>query len=115
MEASDKKQFTSIKTQIEKIVDDKVDEIFKDYNYDGQNAQEKSNQVAEAIVKEAQQLASKNFKLQAIAMVLNKETSGFHLSASCYWDSTQDGNINKKFDKFETFYVIITLFGISRA
>jgi hypothetical protein len=82
--------------------------------YDGATAQEHSNKVAEAIVKEAQQHAAKNFKLQAIAMVLNKETSGFHLSASCYWDSAQDGNINKKFDDFETFYVIITLFGISR-
>ena len=66
------------------------------------------------MVKHSQEYAGKNFKLQAIAMVLNKETSGFHLSASCYWDKEQDGNINKKYDQFETFYVIVTLFGISR-
>lgn len=48
-------------------------------------------------------------------MVLNKETSGFHLSASCYWDAGSDGNINKKFDNFKTFYVIVTMFGISRS
>lgn len=89
--------------------------MFKDYQYDGSTAQERSNKVAEEIVKASQDLAGKNFKLQAIAMVLNKETSGFHLSASCYWDANSDGNINKKIDKFSTFYVIITLFGISRS
>eukprot|EP00347_Sterkiella_histriomuscorum_P015788 403355678 len=108
------KQFQAIKPTIESIVDQKVKEIFEGYVYDGATGQEYSNRVAEAIVKEAQQHANKNFKLQAIAMVLNKETTGFHLSASCYWDSTQDGNINKKFDNYDTFYVIITLFGISR-
>lgn len=113
-QANISKQFSSIKPIIEGIVDRKVAEVFKDYVYDGSTAQEKSNAVAEAIVKDAQVEANKNFKLQAIAMVLNKETSGFHLSASCYWDSNQDGNINKKYDNFETFYVIITLFGISR-
>lgn len=86
--SEDKKAFTSIKGLIESIVDSKVTEVFRDYVYDGSTAQEKSNTVAEAIVKEAQTHANKNFKLQAIAMVLNKETSGFHLSASCYWDST---------------------------
>lgn len=54
--------------------------------------------MAEKIVQKAQDLAGKNFKLQCMAMVLNKETSGFHLSASCYWDANSDGNINKKFD-----------------
>ena len=46
-------------------------------------------------------------------MILNKETSGFHMSASCYWDANNDGNINIKKD-FATFYVIVTFFGISR-
>ncbi len=70
--------------------------------------------MAEAIVQDAAQYAGKNFKLQAIAMILNKETSGFHLRASCFWDANSDGNINIKIDDYPTFFVIITLFGISR-
>ena len=72
-----------------------------------------SNDIAEEIVRQSQVIAGKNFKVQCIAMVLNKETSGFHMSASCFWDSKQDGNINKRIE-FKTFWVIVTLFGISR-
>ena len=106
--------FENIKVKIEKIIDDSVQLKCSGINsYDPRQGQAWSNEIAEDIVKKAQENAGKNFKLQCIAMVLNKETSGFHMSASCFWDSKQDGNINKRFD-FPTFWVIVTLFGISR-
>ena len=88
-------------------------ELLKNYTYDANSAQEQSNKIAEAIVKDSQVVAGKLFKLQCIAMVLNRDTTGFHLSASCYWDANNDGNVNKKFD-FDTCYVIITMFGTAR-
>ena len=113
MESNSSKQFSSIRQQLEDITEAKVREQLKNYTYDANTAQEQSNKIAEAIVKECQVIAGKLFKLQCIAMVLNRDTTGFHLSASCYWDANNDGNVNKKFD-FETCYVIITMFGTAR-
>ena len=40
------KMFSSIKEQVEGIVNKKIDEVFKGYNYSQDNAQEYSNKVA---------------------------------------------------------------------
>lgn len=46
-------------------------------------------------------------------MILDKDTPGFNLSASCLWDNESDGNINFKVE-FESFYVVVTMFGVFR-
>ena len=107
-------QFDSIKAKIEGIIDQVVNAKCKDITaYDAKQGQGWSNEIAEEIVRKSQDIAGKNFKIQCVAMILNKETSGFHMSASCFWDSKQDGNLNKRYE-FSTFWAIITLFGISR-
>ena len=107
-------QFDSIKPKIEGIIDTVVNQKCKDIvAYDAKQGQTWSNEIAEEIVRRSQEIAGKNFKVQCVAMILNKETSGFHMSASCFWDSKQDGNLNKRYE-FSTFWAIITLFGISR-
>ena len=107
-------QFDTIKARIEGVIDQVVQAKCRDIgNYDAKQGQTWSNEIAEEIVRRSQEFAGKNFKLQCVAMILNKETSGFHMSASCFWDSRQDGNINKRYE-FATFWAIITLFGISR-
>jgi hypothetical protein len=40
------KMFSTIKEQVEKIVTDKVNDVFKGYAYNQENAQEYSNRVA---------------------------------------------------------------------
>ncbi len=106
--------FDSIKGEIEKIIDTVVNEKCKGIaQYEARQGQQWSNEIAEEIVRQSQVQAGKNFKIQCVSMILNKETSGFHMSASCFWDSKQDGNINKR-SEFPTFWVITTLFGISR-
>lgn len=61
--AAASKNFVDIKASLEDLVQGQVNKHFADYKYDSSNAQEKSNQVAESIVKEAQQVVGKNFKL----------------------------------------------------
>ena len=46
-------------------------------------------------------------------IILQKGDSGFHMSASCFWDSKNDGNFSKKYP-FEDYYVIINVFGFAR-
>ena len=107
-------QFDTIKIQVEKVIDEVVNKKCRDIPaYDAKQGQQWSNEIAEEIVRQSQNIAGKNFKVQCVAMILNKETSGFHMSASCFWDSKQDGNLNKRYE-FTTFWAIITLFGISR-
>ena len=90
-------QFETIKGKIEQIIDQVVMDKCKNVaQYDPNKGQQQSNEIAEEIVRKAQEYAGKNFKIQCVAMILNKETSGFHMSASCFWDSKQDGNINKR-------------------
>ena len=113
-DATKEYQFESIKAKIEATIDQVVQAKCKDLaQYDPRQGQAWSNDIAEEIVRKSQETAGKNFKVQCVAMILNKETSGFHMSASCFWDSKQDGNINKRYE-FPTFWAIITLFGISR-
>ena len=50
----------------------------------------------------------------ATIIVLQKAEAGFHMAASCFWESKCDGNFNKKYE-FEEFYVICNFFGITRS
>lgn len=52
-QAQDSRQFSSIRTEIERIIENKVNEVFVQYVYNGTTAQERSNKVAEEIVKDA--------------------------------------------------------------
>lgn len=107
-------QFETIKARIEQVIETTVTNKCRLIpSYDPRSGQTWSNEISEEIVRQSQEIAGKNFKIQCVAMILNKETSGFHMSASCFWDSKQDGNINKRYE-FQTFWAIITLFGISR-
>ena len=102
-----------LQLEVDKIIDEIVQTHCKGKDYDPKFGQQWSNDIAEKIVQQAQTKVDKDFKAMCLAMVLNKETSGFHMSASCFWDAKADGNINKKID-FPTFYVIVTFFGIAR-
>ena len=53
-------------------------------------------------------------KFTCTVIILQKADSGFHMSASCFWDHECDGNINKKYD-FQDMYVICNFFAISRS
>ena len=64
------------------------------------------------IIKILQDL-TKELKFTANMIILQKGDSGFHMSASCFWDAKDDGNFGKKYP-FEDFYVIINVFGFTR-
>jgi dynein light chain Tctex-type 1 len=106
------KPFSELKATIETIIADVINEKLAKHEYDAREAQRWTNEVSEEIIKRAQD-QSKLFKYSCTVLILQKGESGFHMSASCYWDSKDDGNVNKKFE-YETFYCIVSFFGISR-
>ena len=118
-EAQDKGQddqslnFNDHKAEVEAIIGKEINAQFKDKSYEPKQAQAQANQTTEAIIKAVQENLNQHFKFMCSLIVLTKGDSGFHMSASCFWESKSAGNFNRKFE-FEDFYVIVNFFGISR-
>ena len=104
--------FQDMRSQIEEKIDDLIFKTFKIKNYDPKEAQKWCNDTSEMIIKLLQEI-NKDLKFTANMIILQKGDSGFHMSASCFWDSKNDGNFSKKYP-FEDYYVIINVFGFAR-
>ena len=115
-EKSEYKDFKSVQDKCGKIIDEYVSKEFELKGYNPHDAQKQSNDASEEIIKMIQTELGDEIELKftATIIILQKADSGFHMSASCFWDSKADGNINKKFE-FKDFYVICNFFCISRA
>ena len=105
--------FSEIKHQIEDIIDNFINREFREKPYDARQAQIWANKASEEIIKRIQDDLGQDYKFMCTIIILQKGESGFHMSASCFWESKCDGNFNKKYD-FEDYYAIINFFGISR-
>jgi dynein light chain Tctex-type 1 len=105
--------FSSIKQVVEDKIDAFVNKKFRELNYDARQAQPWANNASEEIIKIVQADVSQDFKFMCTLIVLQKGDTGFHMSASCFWESKSDGNFNKKYE-FEHYYVIVNFFGIAR-
>ena len=44
-------------------------------------------------------------------IILNKKEGGIHMSSSCYWDTTNDGNVLVKDDN-DAVYIIANVFAL---
>ena len=77
-------------------------------------AKQWANMGAKEIIKHCQEEVISEYKFMATLIVLQKVEAGFHMTASCFWVSQNDGNFNKKYE-FEKFYVICNFFGITRS
>ena len=104
--------FVELHQQIEEKIDDLIFKAFKSRTYDPKDAQKWCNDMSEVIIKLLQEM-NKDLKFMANMIILQRGDSGFHMSASCFWDSKNDGNFSKKYP-FDNYYVIINVFGFAR-
>ena len=104
--------FQDMRSQIEEKIDELIFNTFKQKIYDSKEAQKWCNDTSEVIIKLLQEI-NKDLKFTANMIILQKGDSGFHMSASCFWDSKNDGNFSKKYP-LEDYYVIINVFGFAR-
>ena len=86
-------------------VDDLIFKTFKNRSYDPKDAQKWTNDMSEVIIKVLQD-SNKDLKCVVNMIILQRGDSGFHMSASCCWDSKNDGNFCKKYP-FEYSHVSI--------
>ena len=104
--------FQEMRSTVEEKIDDLIFKTFKSRVYDPKEAQKWCNDISEVIIKLLQDI-NKDLKYTANIIILQKGDSGFHMSASCFWDSKNDGNFSKKYP-FEDYYVITNVFGFFR-
>ena len=113
--ASAVESFNSIKSKVENIIENYIQQTFNNRpSYDVKEAQKWSNEAAEEIIKRVQDEKGQEFKFTCTIIILEKGEVGFHMSASCFWEGKNDGNLNKKFE-FTDYYVIVNFFGITRS
>jgi len=90
--------FGTIKKTVEDKIDTFINKKFKDVAYDARQAQKWANSASEEIIKQVQEEVGSDFKFMCTLIVLQKGETGFHMSASCFWESKSDGNFNKKYE-----------------
>lgn len=108
------KPFGEIKHRVEDIVDTFIPKRFREQVYDAKQAQKWANNASEEIIKRVQEEIGQDYKFMCTIIILQKGESGFHMSASCFWENKSDGNFNKKYE-IEDYYVIVNFFGITRS
>ena len=90
--------FGQIKKKVEDKIDSFINKKFKEQAYDARQAQKWANGASEEIIKQIQDEVGSDFKFMCTLIVLQKGDTGFHMSASCFWESKSDGNFNKKYE-----------------
>ncbi|CDW73823.1 UNKNOWN [Stylonychia lemnae] len=114
-----KRQFSYYSKNVEQTAKNVIS-IYKkdngDQEYEPLKAQDWTKKLATDITREIQNkkcLDETKFKLKVDVMILDKDSVGFHMSSSCLWDNEADGNISIQED-FESYYIIVSIFGFFR-
>ena len=103
--------FNSIKDQLKDVIVSSIDAELKGKEYSTKDCPAYAHQISESIVKQLPE-KSKDFKYSVTCIILNKSEGGLHMSSSCYWNASTDGNIVERWEN-ETMYCIVTLFGFA--
>ena len=103
--------FNTIKDQLQKVVVSCIESELKGKEYSIKDGPTYAHQISETIVKTLAE-RSKDFKYSVSCIILNKSEGGLHMSSSCFWNASTDGNIVERWEN-ETMYCIVTLFAFA--
>ena len=102
-------KFGEMKENVEKETKEVVaafKAIIKNYNPD--DCSKQTHDISEKIVERLSKLYT-SYKFTVTCIILNKKEGGLHMSSSCYWDATTDGNVIVKEDN-DAVYIIANVF-----
>ena len=77
-------------------------------NYKPDECSKQTHDISEKIVGKLSALYT-SYKFTVTCIILNKKEGGLHMSSSCYWDATTDGNVIIKDDN-DAVYIICNVF-----
>jgi len=98
---------TEVDTQTKAIINTFKGKIT---NYSPDTCSKFTHDISEEIVTKLSSLYSSN-KFTVTCIILNKKEGGLHMSSSCYWDATTDGNVIVK-EENEAVYIIANVFSL---
>ncbi len=107
--AAEPELFNKKKQQVSDIVKEVLDKALKDKQYAAKDGPGWAHQISEEVVRRLPEV-SKEFKYSVTCIILNKSEGGLHMSSSCYWNATTDGNHVEKWEN-DNMYCIVSVFG----
>ena len=107
----DSTAFTEIREEIKGIVDNMVEAKLENKTYNVQDAQSWTSMLSKDIVTQLQEFNS-NFKYTVMCLIMKKSDAGLHISNSCFWNGTTDGNLPTKWEN-DSMHCIINIFGLA--
>eukprot|EP01138_Halocafeteria_seosinensis_P004010 gb/GECG01004099.1/.p1 GENE.gb/GECG01004099.1/~~gb/GECG01004099.1/.p1 ORF type:complete len:123 (+),score=22.74 gb/GECG01004099.1/:1-369(+) len=104
-------KFEDFAEEAKDIVQNEVQNVLGDKEFNGQHMSEWTATVADNCVQKLQQL-EKPFKYIVNCSVLQKAGAGYNTSSSCLWDAKVDGSFSVR-TEFSTMYCIVAVYGIA--
>eukprot|EP00761_Pharyngomonas_kirbyi_P014124 gb/GECH01014154.1/.p1 GENE.gb/GECH01014154.1/~~gb/GECH01014154.1/.p1 ORF type:complete len:113 (+),score=21.03 gb/GECH01014154.1/:1-339(+) len=100
------------KQEVNNIIKDSVEAVIsQSTEYQHSKVPTWVNTISENCMKRLTNL-NKPFKYIVNCVIMQKNGAGFHMSNSCYWDSSSDGTITHRFEN-KNLYCITTVYGVS--
>eukprot|EP00826_Nyctotherus_ovalis_P017328 TRINITY_DN1509_c0_g1_i10.p4 TRINITY_DN1509_c0_g1~~TRINITY_DN1509_c0_g1_i10.p4 ORF type:complete len:112 (+),score=50.49 TRINITY_DN1509_c0_g1_i10:108-443(+) len=103
--------FATVKEQLREVVLGSIEAELKGKEYSAKEGPTYAHQISESVIKQLPE-KSKDFKYSVSCIILNKSEGGLHMSSSCFWNASTDGNIVERWEN-ETMYCIVTLFAFA--
>ena len=101
----DDKMKSDLENNGKKVVEE-YKALIKNYNPD--DCSKYTHEISEKVVESISKIFS-TFKFTVTCIILNKKEGGLHMSSSCYWDATTDGNIIIN-ESNDAVYIIVNIF-----
>ena len=108
---SDSVVFNDIRDEVKEIVDGLIDKNLGGRVYNAADAQSWTSIISKDIVVNLQEF-NPNFKYTVMCLIMQKSDAGLHISNSCFWNGTTDGNLPTKWEN-DSMHCIINIFGLA--
>ncbi len=103
--------FSSMKDELTKTVDDIIKRNLENKAYNQKEAQTWTNTISDEVIKALHQ-QQRGFKFICNGTIFQKGDASLHFSSTCLWNPNSDGSITVKWEN-DQMHCFICLFGIA--
>lgn len=104
-------QFSSIKDEIHKLVEDIIRKNLEGKTYNQKEAQGWTNTISDEVIK-ALHGQQRGFKFICNSTIFQKGDASLHFSSTCLWNPNSDGSTTIKWEN-ELMHCFVCLFGVA--
>ncbi len=104
-------QFSSIKEELYKVVEDIIKKNLEGKSYNQKEAQSWINTISDEVIKSLHS-QQRGFKFICNGTIFQKGDASLHFSSTCLWNPNSDGSITVKWEN-DLMHCFICLFGVA--